>query len=51
MRFSKKDNEDGISIRLNGQGLEDVQCLKWLGSHVEKSGQVETKVKCSVKEG
>ena len=45
MRCSRNDDASGISVLLNGELLEEVQCFKYLGSHVEKDALVETEVK------
>jgi hypothetical protein len=51
MRCSRNDDASRISVLLNGELLEEVQCFKYLGSHVEKDELVETEVKSRVKEG
>jgi hypothetical protein len=51
MRCSRTVDASKISVTLNGELLEEVQCFKYLGSHVEKTELVETEVKARVKEG
>ena len=51
MRCSRDVDASRISVRLNGELLEEVQCFKYLGSQVEKIELVETEVKSRVKEG
>ena len=51
LRCSRNDDASRISVLLKGESLEQVQCFKYLGSHVEKDELVETKVKSRVKEG
>ena len=51
MRCSKNVDASRISVLLNGELLEEVQCFKYLGSHVEKTELVETEVKLPVKKG
>jgi hypothetical protein len=51
MRCSRNDDASRISVLLNGELLEEVQCLKYLGSHLEKDELVRTEVKSRVKEG
>ena len=45
MRCSENDDASRISVLLNGELLEEVQCFEDLGSHVEKDELVETEVK------
>ena len=42
MRCSRNVNAGRISVFLNGELLEEVQCFKYLGSQVEKTELVET---------
>ena len=44
IRCSRNDDASRISALLGGELLEEVQCFKYLGSHVEKDELVEAEV-------
>lgn len=48
MSCFRQDDVSKINVRLNGQLLE---CIKYLNSHVERNGLVETEMIPCVKEG
>lgn len=47
-RRSKNDAASRISLRLNGELMDEVPCFMYQGSPMEKIGQVKTKLKCRV---
>ena len=49
MICSRNDIADGISVFLNGELVEEVQCFKYLGSRVDKTILVQLEVTSIVK--
>jgi len=51
MRCSRSGDASRISVLLNGELLEEVQCFKYLISHVGRDEPVATEVKSRVEAG
>ena len=50
MRCTREENEGGLQIDLEGEGLEEVESFKYLGSKVSRDGDIEEEVKFRVGE-
>ena len=46
MRINK-NGEDGVTIKLNGNNLEQVNSLKYLGSTLTSNGYCSTEIRCA----
>ncbi len=44
MKYTRMVNGRGMNVALNGDLLEEVQCFKYLGSHVAVDGEMEREV-------
>ena len=51
MKCSRYGNRDRMSVILNGQSLEEVDCFKYLGSQVAADGGCERDVVHRINEG
>ena len=51
MRYSRHVNVGRMSVRLNGDELEEVDCFKYLGSQVTADGGCESDVVHRMNEG
>ncbi len=45
MKCTRLVDGRGINVALNGEVLEEVECFKYLGSHVDVNGGIEGEVK------
>ena len=49
MRCTTEENRDGLHINLVGEGLEEVESFRYLGSKVARNGEIREEVNFRVR--